>query len=174
MVVSYNTSIIYLIEGVMNNDLILSRFAWLSGNAIECPQGTYGLLKFPTGEKFYTCENPWLNNKPFVSCIPTGVYYLEQRHSPVVKRSSGGEFREGWEVTDVTNRDYIMIHPGNWPGDVEGCIAVGKKLGIRQNKQGKQALTVLDSRSAFREIMELMSEHNTWVLDIRTYFPDTY
>jgi hypothetical protein len=158
----------------MSNNLILTRLAWINGNAVECPEGTYGLLKFPTGEEFYTCERPWKNNKPFVSCIPTGVYYLEQRYSPVVQRTSGGEFSEGWEVTDVRDRDYIMIHPGNWPSDVEGCIAVGKSLGIRQNKQGKHCLTVLDSRQAFREIMELMDTYNTWVLDIRSFHPETF
>lgn len=158
----------------MSNNLILSRFAWISGHAIECPQGTWGLLKFPTGEEFYTCERPWLDNEAFVSCIPSGVYYLEQRYSPVVQRTSGGEFAEGWEVTDVRDRDYIMIHPGNWPGDVEGCIAVGKRLGITQNKQGVPCLSVLDSREAFREIMQLMEKYNTWTLDIRSYFPETF
>lgn len=158
----------------MSNALRLDRFAWIEGESIECPEGTFGRLLFPTGEVFYTCENPWKNNEAFVSCIPSGVYYLEQRHSPVVRRTSGGEFSDGWEVTDVRGRDYIMIHPGNWPGDVEGCIAVGKRLGITQNKQGKQSLAVLDSREAFREIMELMDEYNTWTLDIRSFFPETF
>lgn len=158
----------------MSNNLILTRFAWLTGNFIECPEGTFGKLIFPDGTEYFTCENPWKDNRPYVSCIPSGVYYLEQRHSPVVRRTSGGEFLEGWEVTEVRDRSYIMIHPGNWPEDVEGCIAVGKRLGITQNKQGKWSLSVLDSREAFREIMEKMDEYNTWTLDIRTYFPETF
>lgn len=151
----------------MSNNLIIERFAW-------CPEGTFGRFKFPTGEEFYTCEKPWLNNKAFESCIPVGVYYLEQRHSPVVQRTSGGEFNEGWEVTNVRDRDYIMIHPGNWPGDVQGCIAVGSGFGIYTNKQNQNALTVTGSRDAFREVMELMSSHNEWTLDIRTYFPSSF
>jgi len=149
----------------MSNNLILERFAW-------CPEGTYGVLKFPDGTEFFTCERPWRGNEAFVSCIPVGVYYLEQRYSPVVQRTSGGEFAEGWEVTDVVDREYIMLHPGNWPEDVEGCIAVGKRFAITQNRKGKWSNSVLDSREAFREIMAKMAEYNTWTLDIRTYFPE--
>lgn len=148
----------------MSNNLILERFAW-------CPEGTYGVLKFPDGTEFFTCEKPWRNNEAYKSCIPVGVYYLEQRHSPVVRRTSGGQYAEGWEVTNVPGRSYIMIHVGNWPSDVEGCIAVGKGFGIIQNKQGQWSNAVLDSRTAFKEMMEKMDEFNTWVLDIRTYFP---
>jgi len=151
----------------MSNNLILERFAWL-------PDGVFGRLIFPTGETFYTVEKPWLNNKPFKSCIPTGVYYLEQRHSPVVRTTSAGEFTEGWEVIDVHNREYIMIHPGNWPGDVEGCIAVGLDFGIYQNRQGKMTNTVTSSREAFRQVMELMDCYNAWTLDIRSYFPEWF
>lgn len=159
----------------MSNNLKLIRFAWVDeADDVVCPAGTFGKLVFPTGEEFFTCERPWLNNRPFESCIPSGVYYLDQRHSPVVKRTSGGEFLEGWEVTDVRDRDYIMIHPGNWPGDVQGCIAVGKRLAITQDKQGRQSLSVLDSRQAFREVMALMGEYNTWTLDIHSYIPETF
>jgi len=156
------------------NHLILQRFAWITGESIQCPEGTFGSLTFPDGTVFYTCENPWKDNKPFVSCIPTGVYYLEQRYSPVVQRTSGGEFAEGWEVTDVLDREYIMLHPGNWPDDVEGCIAIGKALTITQNKRGQWSLSVSDSREAFRELMEKMDEFNTWTLDVRPYLPGDF
>lgn len=158
----------------MDNHLRLDRIGWIAGNSIECPEGTYGRLIFPDGTEFYTCENPWKGNQPFVSCIPTGVYYLEQRYSPVVQRTSGGEFAEGWEVTDVLNRDYIMLHVGNFPSDVEGCIAIGRSLKVMQNKQGRWCLGVSDSRNAFRELMEKMDEFNTWTLDVRPYIPGDF
>ncbi len=151
----------------MTNHLILERFAW-------CPEGTFGRLKFPTGEEVFTCEKPWLNNKAFVSCIPVGVYYLEQRHSPVVSRTSGGKFSEGWEVTGVRDRDYIMIHPGNWPEDVQGCIAVGNDFRVSQNRKGRWVNSVMSSRDAFKEVMALMASHNEWTLDIRTFFPVSF
>jgi len=158
----------------MSNNLILSRMVWLSDPSIQCPEGTFGKLTFPDGSSYFTCENPWKNNQAHVSCIPEGVYQLEQRYSPVVQRTSNGKYSEGWEVTDVPDRTYIMVHPGNWPSDVEGCIAVGKSLGIIQDRKGRWSLAVLNSQDAFKEIMEKMGQYNTWNLDIRTYFPDTY
>ena len=40
------------------------------------PMGTFGELI--VGDfKFYTVERQWLENKPFVSCIPSGDYDLK-------------------------------------------------------------------------------------------------
>jgi len=146
----------------MNNHLMLTRFNY-------GPEGTFAKLVFPTGEEFVTVEKPWLSNAAFASCIPDGAYYLEKRYSPVVARTSGGEFSEGWEVLDVVGREYIMIHPGNWPGDVQGCIAPGKVYKVTQNKKSNWSPSVMDSRAAFGEIMALMDRFNDWVLDIRPF-----
>ena len=49
-----------------------------------CTRGELELC-IPTTEGhkvYYTCdvlENPWLDNKPYVSCIPTGTYGFEKR-----------------------------------------------------------------------------------------------
>lgn len=147
----------------MSNDLVLERFNY-------GPEGTFGKLMFPTGEFFWTVERPWLGNKKYESCIPDGNYFLESRHSPVVSRSSGGEFQEGWEVTDVPGRTFIMLHPGNWPGDLAGCIAPGKRYLVTQNRKGQYSNSVMDSRTAFREMMELMDQYNDWTLDVRPFF----
>lgn len=149
----------------MSNNLVLERFNY-------GPDGTFGRLKFPTREVFYTCERPWLNNKQRESCIPEGVYYLEQRYSPVVQRTSNGLFSEGWEITDVPKRTYIMLHPGNWPSDVEGCVAVGLDYRIIQDHGGRWSNAVVSSQDAFEQIMELMEYHNQWVLDVRGYYPE--
>ena len=70
--------------------------------------------------KFYTIELPWLDNKPFESCIPTGEYSLKWKESP----------KFGWcyEVENVTKRTDILIHVANYPSDVQGCIGVGMDL----------------------------------------------
>lgn len=151
----------------MTNSLVLTRNAFT-------PWGVFGVLQFPTGEEFYTIERPWLNNESFVSCIPDGVYYLEQRHSPVVSRTSGGEFQEGWEVTDVRDRTYIMLHPANWMDDLAGCIGVGKDYAISQNKSGRYVPSVLRSRVAFREVMELLEQSSEWSVDIRPFIMEPY
>jgi hypothetical protein len=146
----------------MSNNLRLDRNAFT-------PWGTFGVLEFPTYEKFYTVERPWLDNEAYVSCIPDGVYELTKRHSPVVHRTSGGEFPEGWEITDVPGRTFIMIHPANWMGDLAGCIGVGMDYRITQNRSGEYAPSVMNSRKAFQRVMELMDQHNSWTLDIRPY-----
>lgn len=146
----------------MNNQILLTRFAYL-------PTGTYGRMTFPDGTSFYTVERAWLNNKPDESCIPDGVYRLGMRESNVVKTSSGGDFTEGWEVLDVPERTFIMIHPGNWPMNFNGCIGVGRGLSIMQDKRGVLVNAVTESRSAFRKMMEIMDMHYEWELEIRPF-----
>lgn len=146
----------------MSNELVLPRFNY-------GPDGTFGTLLFPTGEKFWTVERPWLNNRVRESCIPEGIYTLEKRYSPVVKRSTSGEFEEGYEVTDVTGRTYIMIHPANWVGDVIGCIGVGLAYGIMNDRSGKPANSVMSSREAFRRVMALLDAGDNWTVDIRPH-----
>ena len=80
-------------------DLVLKRFCYH-------PKGTLGVIEVD-GEKFYTVERPWLNNKPNVSCIPTGTYDMGWRDSP--------RFGETWHVKDVEDRTYILIHVANFP-----------------------------------------------------------
>jgi len=151
----------------MSNNLLLTRNAFT-------PWGVFGELQFPTGEVFYTIERPWLNNEAYVSCIPDGVYTLEKRHSPVVHRTSGGAYQEGWEVTDVPGRTFIMLHPANWMDDLAGCIGVGKRYAVTQNKKAQWVPSVLDSRAAFKEVMTLMDECNDWIMDIRPFIMAPY
>jgi hypothetical protein len=81
----------------MTSRAVLTRFAYL-------PDGTFGELVFPDGTSMFTVERPWKDNTPKESCIPDGIYQLGMRESPVVHRSSGGMFHEGWEVLDVEGR----------------------------------------------------------------------
>lgn len=101
--------------------------------------GTFGRLFVP-GYSCYTVERPWLENRPWVSCIPCGTYGVEaQRYN-----------RGGYEtcgLMDVPNRTHILIHRGNLPTDVQGCIAVGTDVGC---VNGKWAVT--GSAAAFEEL----------------------
>lgn len=116
------------------------------------PAGTFGTLTVGDLE-LATCELPWHGNKPGESCIPEGVYDLQMRESPVVQRSSGGEFARGWEVCDVPGRTFIMLHPANWPGELQGCISVGLAFGVIAGQIG-----VSSSREAFRKLMAAIPE----------------
>lgn len=137
--------------------LFLTRFAY-------APDGTFGQLELPDGQVIYTVEQPWNANKESASCIPDGVYSLAMRRSPVVERTSGGEYPEGWEVTDVPERTYIMLHPGNWPDDVAGCIAVGDDYRIIRG-----ANAVANSQATFNRLMKALDPDEDWQIDIRPF-----
>ena len=70
------------------------------------------------GELFYTLELPWKDNKKNVSCIPEGDY-------PCVFRVRTPTHENVYEVCDVPDRSGVLIHVGNYPHDVKGCIALG-------------------------------------------------
>ena len=80
-------------------------------------KSTIGEL-FINGERFCdTLENPWINNKKNVSCIPRGESATRDYLHLLVE--------------DVENRSYILFHRGNYPKDTSGCILVG--LGSEQD-----------------------------------------
>lgn len=79
-----------------------------------------GELHVPGFHTYATIERPWRGNERNISCIPEGVYQC--------KPFSGRRFKNVWQLMDVPDRTYILIHAGNWAKDVQGCIAVGKAL----------------------------------------------
>lgn len=139
----------------------LQRFAY-------SPMGTFGKIIAPSGFSCFTVERPWMGNRQNISCIPEGRYVLRKRYSPVVERTSGGEFTEGWQVTEVPERTFIMLHPGNHMEHVEGCIAPGLHLGFIQEKWA-----VTSSRIAFRDLMNALtgSEYDIDIRQTRADYP---
>jgi hypothetical protein len=78
---------------------------------------------FLNGERMCdTLENPWVNNKKNISCIPKGEYKVRLRYP---RESATREYLH-LLVQDVPNRDYILFHRGNFPKDTIGCILVGQ------------------------------------------------
>lgn len=108
--------------------------------------GVFGCLYGPLLQLF-TVERPWKGNQPYISCIPKGRYALEE---------SRLNQTDEWalELEDVPNRTLIKIHVGNLASDVQGCIAVGRRLG---SFDGKWA--VLYSRAA---MLDLKKHWNAW------------
>lgn len=140
--------------------ITLDRFAY-------SPVGTFGELRV-NDFKCYTVERPWLGNKPQESCIPEGIYDLGLRDSPVVQRSSNGRYSRGWEVKDVINRTYIMIHPGNNMYDVIGCIAVGSGLGfVKTTRSPHPVWAVTNSQTTFQKLMTELAKQSEWQIHIR-------
>ena len=115
---------------------------------------TIGNLYFRGERICNTVERPWLNNKKNVSCIPAGDYDLQPY--------SSSRFTDcysltcvslGVGLTDKFQRNHILIHPGHFPDDVEGCIAPGMKL--HASEWG-----VSSSRHAMDVLRELIETNN--------------
>lgn len=72
------------------------------------------------GFELHTLELDWDNNKKQTSCIPQGSYKVVPRTSP--------KFGRHLHITGVNNRDFILIHKGNYHTQILGCILVGTGL----------------------------------------------
>lgn len=73
--------------------------------------GTFGTLTVE--DLSFTCltlELPYHGNQPNISCIPPGEYACKFKKS--------NRFGEVYEVKNVEGRTDILIHRGNWAGDV--------------------------------------------------------
>jgi hypothetical protein len=64
-----------------------------------------------------TLELPWVANERNISCIPAGAYDVQAR---TTKR-----FGRHLQVLAVPQRSGILIHAGNFPSQIRGCILVG-------------------------------------------------
>lgn len=69
-----------------------------------------------------TLENPWIDNKPMVSCIPSGQYICNVIDSP--------KYGKSFEVKEVPNRTHILFHKGNIEKNTKGCILLGQYFGF--------------------------------------------
>ena len=65
----------------------------------------------------YSLENPWLDNKTFISSIPEGKYSCKQYSSK--------KYPNVVEILDVKGRTKILIHAGNYAKDTQGCVLLG-------------------------------------------------
>jgi len=132
-------------------------------NTTSFKHGTFGVLR---ADDFScaTVERPWLLNERRVSCIPAGRYVLRKRRSGVVKRSSGGEFVSGWEVCDVPDRTYIMVHVANKVSELLGCIGLGDRFGAIGGRWA-----VLNSRKTFALFMGALSGSDEHILIVRRH-----
>ena len=64
----------------------------------------------------YSIELPWKNNAAGISCIPEGSYEAKKRWSP--------KFKWHLHLTDVPNREMILVHPANNALlELRGCMA---------------------------------------------------
>jgi len=127
--------------------------------------GTFGNMTVVRDRKEFHCvtgELPWFANKRRVSCIPNGTYRCELRYSPRFDKQL-------WHIDGVDNRDGILIHSGNYCGDVssgyatdtQGCVLVGQ----RHNRIGETRI-VAASRVALADLMRFLAPETEMTLQI--------
>jgi hypothetical protein len=120
--------------------------------------GTIGVLSINKQVFCMTIECPWVDNKPFHSCIPTGQY--------TCSRVNSRKFGECFEVKGVTNRWHILFHIANHVDDIQGCIGLGEKVG----SLGKYDRAVLNSTDTFSKFMKKMEGVDSFHLTISESF----
>jgi len=108
---------------------------------------------------FHTIERPWLENENNISCIPEGEYR--------VKNYSSAKYKDVWQLCDVSERTYILIHKGNWAHDVKGCIAIGMSSGYLKYEQ-QFLKAVMASADAMDKLKEVTNYPDGFSLLIRS------
>jgi len=139
----------------------LSRFAYT-------PYGVFGRWG-----PYQTIEEEWRENRPNISCIPTGVY--------TCVRST---FHRGgyptFEVTGVPGRTLIKVHRANTEEDLQGCIGIGLSLGVlkvkdEDSRQMVHKLAALSTRKGFDAWMKSLlgvNQFDLHVVDYEAPIPD--
>ena len=66
---------------------------------------------------------------------------------------------------DVPGRDHILFHPANLVEELEGCIALGSRIGILDGKRA-----VLSSGDTFKRFMKSLEGIEAFHLTISEVF----
>lgn len=77
------------------------------------------------------------------TAIPEGRYKLKLQYSPKFKRLMP-------YLMEVPGFSGIMIHPGNYPHETEGCILVGEELTKRM---------VIESQATFKQVYGMIEKN---------------
>lgn len=133
--------------------------------------GTPGFFNIDSQE-FPTIEREWLDNAPFVSCVPLGryriVHYSSRKYPEayaLVNEDLGVYLNKEDMHTDSSGRYSILIHSANLASELAGCIAPGIDRGFL-NIKGKTGLGVFQSRTAIEAIYTILSNNDHVFLDI--------
>ena len=114
----------------------------------SCEKQTLGTLYYEGKEVCKTLELPWLENQRRVSCIPKGTYKVVKRYSQ--------KYKHHFHILDVENRDWILIHHGNYYTDILGCILVGKS---HTDINGDGLLDVTSSVATMKILNDLLPDN---------------
>jgi hypothetical protein len=119
----------------------------------QSEKGTFGVLRDGAIPFAVTCEEPWRDNAPTISCIPVGRYTCLRVVSP--------HFGDVFEVMNVPGRTHVLLHKGNTTDDTHGCILVAEEFA------GTNAAPMIaSSKRGYDELMAKLAGHDTFDLEI--------
>lgn len=122
--------------------------------AVSLATGSFGVLSHEGQQIAVTTECPWLDNKPNLSCVPEGTYELV-KHTGTKYKDVLALHNPSLGVThyaeDKSLRSTCLIHPANFPHELNGCIALGTHY--HPDKWG-----VANSRDALKRLHELIRD----------------
>jgi len=104
----------------------------------------HGLSKV---QQFATLEPAWHDNQRLISCIPDGRYAVSQRWSQ--------KYGHHLHIRDVADRDWILIHRGNFVQDTAGCILLGYE---HKDIDGDHQLDLSASRAALEFLTTIIGD----------------
>jgi hypothetical protein len=96
-----------------------------------------------------TLELPWKDNAKRISCIPENEYLVVKRKAHNLRKY------DHFHVTNVPNRDWILVHTGNKVSHILGCILVGDRF-VHLDNDGN--LDVANSAVTLKMLYAIMPE----------------
>lgn len=117
--------------------------------------GIFSKLTVGDEHVFFTLEHGYPNKDwGYSAKVPKGEYTCKRgTHQLDFKKPF-----ETFEIKDVPGHTGILIHPGNFQSDSEGCVLIGKEMVLDYPAR------VIASRAAFKEFMDLQSDCYQFIL----------
>ena len=124
--------------------------------------GIYGKMYDESGTfLYYTLEHAYEQESGgYEPKVPEGVYTCQRGMHQLANMTAPFQT---FEVTNVPGHTNILIHPGNYDADSEGCILLGTGEGVNM---------VTNSRAAFGAFMDLEQNVDTFTLTVSSQ-PET-
>ena len=119
--------------------------------------GTFGVMKINKEVFCVTLEPPDIENKKNVSSIPAQQYICKRIVSP--------KYGDCFEVTNVPDRDHILMHSGNVVEHTKGCVILAQHWG---KLKGNRA--VLNSGKTFKAFMKTTGTDDEFHLTISEHY----
>ena len=85
--------------------------------------------------------------------ITKSVYLVFLREHILLKKRTSDKYKEHFHITDVPNRDFILIHNCNYSRQLLGCIGVGASF-VDLDSDGLKDIT--DSKKTLAKLYEIM------------------